>query len=164
MYKVAMQTGTVSCKFAFWKISLQFLMHQLISVLGVAIFANALVALSFDLLRFLGHPYPIRESFWMLTGMPFYPVQVSCGLCLGWQLSRWLRHRSMLWVWILPALMLCYGVSSRTDVPWRARELYRVGYTVPVFAAGSYSLGALLARKKPENACATIAEHTPIQT
>jgi hypothetical protein len=160
---LAMQIRTVPERFAFWTTSLQFVMHQLIIVLGVAIIANLIIGYSFDLLRLLGHTYRMGYSYWLLTGMPFFPVQVICGLCLGWQLSRWLRHRAMLWVWVLPALMLCYGVFFRTDVPARFREMYRVGYTGPVFAAGSYSLGALLARKMLEEPCSSATEQTTNQ-
>jgi hypothetical protein len=117
--------------------------------------------------------YPGR----MLAGSPYFPLQLLLALFLGWFFSRLLRHRSMVWIWVLPLLLLCYAlIAIPTLVPNRRssdaqdiqnRWLHYFGprcqpasscsdqvldqmmITFPFYLAVVYSLGALLGRKLP---------------
>jgi len=108
---------------------------------------------------------------WVLTENPFYPVQILTGLYFGWFLSRRFPHRSMLWVWILPLLLLAYSFLAGPVIsPWasplirpeslrgkfgfyfgwgcrpRERCIDQLLLTMPFYASAAYSFGALLAR------------------
>lgn len=152
------------------KLIVTFLMHQLIATLGVAVTAGLLTGFAFDLLRWFGLPFPIDYMHWVLTGTPYYPIQIATGLISGVLLGRWLRHRAMLWVWVLPAVWLCYLLIALPTFTsqmaadnrfwhffgWGCRPENRcfdqIGGTAPFYLAAAYSIGALLARrigKKP---------------
>ena len=85
--------------------------------------------------------------------------------------SRQFNHRSMLWIWILPLAILIYAFAATPTLsPWasilarpdtvqsrfsyyfgwgcqpRARCLDQLLITMPFYALGAYSFGALLAR------------------
>src|SRR5690349_11018714 len=83
-----------------------FFVHQLVGTWGIAIFAYY-SGTSF--LELIGRPQWIRTLQWILTETPFFPIQVILGLGLGWSLARRLAHRSMLWVWVIPTLILIYA-------------------------------------------------------
>lgn len=153
-----------------------FVLHQLIAVLGVGFLAGTATFFIFGLLR------PASPQFFtehnvhrVLTQLPYFPVQILEGLWCGWALSRRLRQREMLWVWVLPALILCYamiaepnispvftsaivlagrnksvwshflGSGCRADLSDRCSD--QLMFTMPFYASAAYSLGALLARK-----------------
>ncbi|HKM91428.1 MAG TPA: hypothetical protein VJX29_12510 [Candidatus Acidoferrales bacterium] len=148
---------------------LVFLFHQIIGTWGVIAVAPLLTALGFDLARTIGPAFPIGQLYWLLTGTPFFPVQVTIALILGWLLGWWLHHRSMLWIWVLPALILCLALIAVPTLtpeltPMRLqsgqpRLLHYFGWgcqpenhcidqivvTLPFYASIAYSLGALLA-------------------
>lgn len=143
---------------------LLFLMHQLIGTIGVGVGALLLTGLAFDLLRLLGRHYTMGYSHWILTGTPYFPVQIVLALFLGWLLSRRFHHRSMLWVWILPTGILCCAFAVLPTVTsltlqfrlshffgWGCRPENRcfdqIGVTLPFYIAVAYSAGALLARR-----------------
>jgi hypothetical protein len=90
-----------------------FICHQFVGTWGVAIAATLAVSISFGVLN------PVAPSIfnsgnrsWLLTSIPYFPVQMGSGLWAGLMLGRWLRHRSMIWVWVLPALLLSYAVIA----------------------------------------------------
>lgn len=147
---------------------LVFCMHQFLGTWGVAVFAYLLGTSLFDLTTLLGRPQSMRPLHWILTETPFFPVQIVLGLYFGWLLGRRLKHRTMLWVWILPALVLCYAVvggrtlsSEFTSVlvltgspflhyfGWGCQPkdgcLDQLIFTMPFYAATAYSIGARLA-------------------
>lgn len=124
-----------------------FVMHQIISVLVVGMGGIAIVGVAFDVLADLGWSQPLNSAHWVLTGIPFFPVQGTIGFALGWGLGRWLHHRSMLWVWVAPLLLfLFWKLTSYDGLPAGVQMAVRIGATGPLFAAGGYSLGALLAQ------------------
>jgi hypothetical protein len=104
-----------------------------------------------------------------VSGLPYFPVQIVFALILGWLLGRALRHRSIMWVWVLPLVMLCYSVATyRVLIPtsvlasigqsrfshyfgWRCRPenhcLEQLLITMPFYSCLAYSLGAAFARK-----------------
>ena len=110
----------------------------------------------------------MRGMGWILTDTPFFPIQIAVGAYLGWKVYlRW-AHRSMLWVWILPGLLLTYAVIAiPTFSPWSTspetgplshyfgwgcqadyRCYDQLIFTQPFYTSGAYSLGALWASRK----------------
>jgi hypothetical protein len=154
---------------------LSFVLHQYIGTLGIVVLAGFLVAYVFDVLQLFGKQVPSHIMFWILTGTPYYPVQIGLGLLLGWSIGRRVQHRAMLWVWILPLAYLTYAIIAiATLVPQLIPPEYQAGVgetrfkhyfgwgcgdvhpcfdqnaiTVLFYVAAAYSIGALLARKVP---------------
>jgi hypothetical protein len=150
-----------------------FLIHQSIAMLFVA-FASGLVISIFAIwTRLFGWTITSRQSSWILTETPYFPVQICLGLFLGWSLSGWLRHRVMLWVWVIPTVILCsavaafpwvgqiclkqYAYLSSSDrlshfFGWGCRPenrcLDQILTTLPFYSAVAYSVGAHVARRK----------------
>jgi hypothetical protein len=114
--------------------------------------------------------------FWVLTGTPYFPVQIFLGLLVGFMVGRHLRHRAMLWVWAIPLAFLCYAfIAVPTFTPDLTPPEYQAGVgesrlshyfgwgcqpknhcidqtwaTLPFYIALSYSLGGLCAQSMPE--------------
>jgi hypothetical protein len=155
---------------------LVFATHQLVGTWGVAIAAAPLTFVSFEILRPLNpRLFVSHNAHVLLTELAYFPMQMALALWSGWSFSRRFHHRSMLWVWVLPFLILCYVVAAVptltpdlifTSVLAKAnrnqsplfhyvgpgcrienRCLDQVLITMPFYASVSYSLGALLARR-----------------
>ena len=145
-----------------------FVMHQLLGTWGIALFAYFLGSSVFELFGLFGRSYSMRPLHWILTETPFFPVQIALGLYFGWLLGRRLKHRSMVWVWIIPGLILCYAVVAVPNLSpeptsvlvhsggslshyfgWgcqpKDRCLDQLLITMPSYAATAYSIGARLA-------------------
>jgi len=149
---------------------LLFVMHQFLGTWGIAMSAYFFGGLWFDLLIQFGWLGSMRHLHWILTETPFFPLQIALGLYSGWYLNRRLNHRSMVWVWILPGLILCYAVVAiPTLFPrltsvlavssnplshyfgWGCRPkdgcLDQLLVTMPFYAATAYSSGAWIAQQ-----------------
>jgi hypothetical protein len=145
-----------------------FVIHQFVGTLGIAFFAYFLGSSIFELPSLFGRTYSMRSLHWILTENPFFPVQIALGLYFGWLLGRRYKHRSMLWIWIVPALILSYAVVAvptltprprsvlaQTGTPlshyfgWgcqpKDRCLDQLLITMPFYVAAAYSIGAWLA-------------------
>jgi hypothetical protein len=148
-------------------------MHQLIGTWGIAFVAYFLGVSLLDLIGQLGWHPSMRYLHWILTETPYYPVQIALGLYFGVLLGRRFHHRSMVWVWILPLLILLLAVDTNfalipewTSVlerfgPGQSRWSHYFGWgcrpsnhcldqldiTMPFYVAVAYSIGGLLARK-----------------
>jgi hypothetical protein len=144
-----------------------FLAHQIVSSYGIAVIAYYLGILVFKLLFPSGGPHSMRPLYWILTETPFFPVQIGLGLLYGWSLGRYLKHRSMVWVWVIPALILCYGLIAMPYLSFRPVSVFersggRLSHffgsgcqpmngcmdqlliTMPFYASVAYSIGARL--------------------
>jgi len=105
----------------YWvKSVLVFVMHQVIGTEGViwlTILGTFLLRGSITMMHEAWvHSAFMRAMHLILSNTPFFPVQIAAGAYLGWRLyCRW-RHRSMLWVWILPGVVLAYAVSALLTV------------------------------------------------
>lgn len=149
-------------------------MHQLIAVCGIAIFAYFLgVSIFEETLPLIFHRnYSIRYLQWSLTETPYFPIQIGLGFYFGWMLSRRLHHQSMLWVWVIPFLNLCYALLFvPTLTPGLTSVMVRAGAnqsvlshyfgwgcqpkdhcldqlftTMPLYVSAAYSVGALFGR------------------
>jgi hypothetical protein len=159
---------------SYWaKSGLTFAAHQLMVTEGV----SWLVTLSAFTLRSTvrqvhgpwGDSAIMRGMHLILSNTPFFPVQVVAGAYLGWKLCRRWGHRSMLWVWILPGLLLVYAVIAiPTLSPWSSSSADtgalshyfgwgcqadngcydQMTFTEPFYTSVAYSLGALWASRR----------------
>jgi len=145
------------------------LLHLIVSTVGVILLA----ALSAFTLTSVLHPiFPTigsRTASWILTETPYFPVQIVTGLLLGFQLGRRYDHAVMLWTWVVPAslisLLILFAPLSPVVVSGVAITpiqhflgsaclpqnhcFEQVGFTLLLYAAGAYSVGALLVRRIP---------------
>jgi hypothetical protein len=153
-----------------------FLIHQIIAIWVTIRSAPILTASAVNLLRLFGFHITRADYYLILVGTPYFPVQIGEGLILGWILGRYLRHRSMLWVWVLPSIYLCYAIIAiptlNPDVTppalqagvGQSRLAHYFGWgcqptnqcfdqelvTSPAYAAAAYSLAAFAAGKLTE--------------
>ena len=167
-----MTRGDASAGISGWRKPVQgtllFVFHQYFSTSGIIILAASLTAYIFDLLRLFRKPLPSTTMYWMLTGTPYYPIQISLGLLLGWLIGRRVQYRAMVWVWVLPFayLSLALIVSAQWIPPggesrwkhyfgWGCGGMHpcfdQAAITLLFYAAAAYSVGALLARKMPKH-------------
>jgi len=142
-----------------------FALHQFAGTWGIALLAYFLGSSLFELIELFGRTYSMRPLHWILTETPYFPVQIILGLYTGWRLGRSLKHRAMLWVWIVPGLLLCYAVahlwlgsqprSILSESPishyfgWGCQPKYgcldQLLITMPFYAGSAYSVGAWIA-------------------
>jgi hypothetical protein len=149
--------------------ALYFLGHLALSTLGVG--GVAAPVLTYSVVLFL-HPFfpslGTRTVGWILTETPFFPVQIVVGLLWGFQLSRRYGHRVMLWAWVVPALAIAFfilfvrlptvvvsGVELTQAEHFFGRKClpqnhcFEWAFTLLLYTAAAYSLGAFLARRLP---------------
>ena len=146
-----------------------FVLHQFIGVYGIPYTAPIISSLVFKCLFLFGRTYPRKTFYSIVSGLPYFPVQIVFALILGWLLGRALRHRSIECVWVLPLVILCYSVATyRVLIPtsvlasigqsrfshyfgWGCRPenhcLDQVLITMPFYSCLAYSLGAAFARR-----------------
>ena len=148
---------------------IRFLLHLIVSTIGVILLA---ALTTFTITEALHPTFPTigsRSASWILTETPYFPAQIATGLLLGFQLGRSYHHKEMLWTWIVPAaLVAClilfaplrYVVVSGVEITpmqhffgWDCLPqnhcFEEVGCTLLLYSAGSYAIGALLARSIP---------------
>jgi hypothetical protein len=154
----------------------RFGMHQFFGAWGVAVAATFLTDFMFTVVHLLGLPLSNHYYGDLLTGLPFFPIQILLGLLAGWFVWKHFKHRVMLWVWVLPLLILCVAfvwVSTLTPgltsiwleagvgqsrlshyFGWGCRAKYscydQLEITMPFYVSLAYSLGAWLAAKMPD--------------
>jgi hypothetical protein len=117
-------------------------------------------------------PLDIHKFSSILTESPYYPVQVGLALLLGFTLGGILKHRSMSWVWIIPAGILGTAMISflrhgqiivwalpviSSESVWshffawgclpHLRCIDQLDFTMPFYSAVSYSLGGHIGTK-----------------
>src|SRR5271168_4890860 len=97
---------------------LGFAAHQLIATWGVALSVGVVFNFALNLLRWLGWSIPSRTTYFLLSGNPYFPVQITLGLVLGLLLGTCLQRRSMAWVWVIPFAILLYAfITALTLAP-----------------------------------------------
>ncbi len=107
----------------------------------------------------------------VVYGTHFFPVHLAVALLVGWFVGGCLRHRIMAWVWVLPLVVLLGLFAKNTSVlsfppaslmlpqsrishffgsacKFEDHCLDQVLVTLPLYSAGAYSLGALLAMRR----------------
>jgi hypothetical protein len=159
------------------RVILRFVLHQLVATLVVMVAAPLLLAVLAPFLRLVGVSLYMRQFHWILTETPYFPVQVTLALILGYFLRRRIGDRSMAWVWVLPFVILSWalvtnahvldwgsGASARARFPrffgWGCRPadhcLDQLMITLPFYTSLAYSFGAWLARGRPTRANGTM--------
>jgi hypothetical protein len=154
------------------KSGLTFGLHQFIGMYGIPFTAPLVFSLAFKFLLLFGHNYPRKTFYSIVSETPYFPVQIIFALLLGCLLGRALRHRSMVWVWVLPLAILCYSLLTATVlIPEWTSVLVRPGVgqswfshyfgwgcrpaahcldqllvTMPFYSSLAYSIGAFVAR------------------
>ena len=150
-----------------------FVLHEFIAMCGIPFTAPLVFSLGFKFLLLFGHSYPRKTFYSIVSETPYFPVQIIFAFLLGWLLGRALRHRSMVWVWVLPLAILCYSLLTATVlIPEWTSVLVRPGVgqswfshyfgwgcqpaahcldqlliTMPFYSSLAYSVGAALARR-----------------
>jgi hypothetical protein len=151
---------------------LAFILHQIVATEGVIWLTILGTFLLRGSIAEVHEPW-VHSAFFrgihlILSNTPFFPVQIATGAYLGSRLYlRW-RHRSMLWVWILPGTVLIYvmlSVPTFGSLPsslgdagpfshylgWGCqadRHCYdQLTFTQPFYTSVAYALGALAAQK-----------------
>jgi hypothetical protein len=153
------------------KSALTFGLHQFIGMYGIPYTAPVVFSLAFKFLFLFGHNYPKKTFYSIVSELPYFPVQIIFALILGLLLGRALRHRSIVWVWVLPLVILCYSlVTARVLIPtsvlarpgvFQSRFSHYFGsgcqpaahcldqllVTMPFYSSLAYSVGAFLSRR-----------------
>jgi len=155
------------------KVLFGFAVDQFVATWGIMASAPLVLSSTFNLVLLFGWSYPARHFYPILTGNPYFPVQITLALIMGYLLSDCLGRNSMLWVWVLPFLILCYAVVSLATIsPLLASTLLRSGVvqsrlshyfgwgcrtqdgcldqilvTMPFYVSVAFSSGALVAKK-----------------
>ena len=127
-----------------------FRLHQVLSTIGVLVYSRifTLTVLSRS------------ETSNVLTGTPYFPIQIILAFLNGIGLPRSVRHWVTQWVWLLPFVILCVSLTS-SHVPlsvrlgrhfgWECGPSTRcyesLGATLPFYTSIAYSLGAFLMRR-----------------
>ncbi len=156
------------------RFGLMFVFHQIIATWVVYVSTRILLDSAFNLLGLLGWHYSLDDYYRLVSGTPYFPVQIALAVLLGWLLGRNLGDKSMFWVWILPLAFLCYAfVAIPTLTPsvtpwefqagagqsrishyfgWGCRPANRcidqISITLPFYVSTAYSLAALLAQRR----------------
>ncbi|HEY2460330.1 MAG TPA: hypothetical protein VGI16_05965 [Candidatus Acidoferrum sp.] len=149
---------------------LTFALHQFIATYGISFTAPIVFSLAFKVSYLFGHASLQRDFHVMVTRTPYFPVQIIFALIIGALLGLSVRHRSMLWVWVLPLAALCYAFFTAPHSVMETKSIslllqLRLSHffgggcrpsdrcldqllvTLPFYSSLSYSVGALLARR-----------------
>lgn len=144
---------------------LAFILHQLLSTIGVIVLAAFLTFTAVSLIHHWAPGIGNRNASQVLTGWPFFPIQVMLSFSLGWWLMRRLGQRSSMLVWIIPAVIVLIAAAhgpvfepDAVSVQYNAWShffahgcevqegcLDQVIFTLPLLTAAAYSIGAGLA-------------------
>ncbi len=101
---------------------LTFGLYQFIGMYGIPFTAPIVFSLGFKFLLLLGHSYPRKTFYSIVSESPYFPIQIIFAVILGWLLGRVFRLRSMAWIWVLPLAILCYSVAARVLNPDRSNR------------------------------------------
>ena len=134
-----------------------FLVHQVISTLGVMMLSAMSWYGTVELLKLLRLNVTVQATTFVLLGIPGFPFQGAAGFVLGFGLARRIRTKSVIFVWILPLLWFSFGAlavapSSRLAYLVGAGCkvsrgcFYQVSFTLPLVTAALYTLGAVVSR------------------
>jgi len=105
----------------------------------------------------------LKTAHYILTGMPYFPVQVGVGAVIGFLVGRYANWPLTRWVWIMPAgILLAYMIfvpppqgvplfgywfgwsGAPGHVPWPSLQ---PGVTMPFYMSATYSLFSLLGER-----------------
>src|SRR5260370_37899351 len=106
-----------------------FMIHQLAGTWGIALLATFLSRFSLGLAQTIGWSPVLSFLHRLFAYTPFFPIQIALGLYTGWQGRRRFDHVSMVGVWVIPLLILCYvlGAAVRTLTPGFTSVMVQAG-------------------------------------
>jgi hypothetical protein len=167
---------TLSCRVLYpSRSALVFVMHQIIATEGViwlTIVGSFLLRGSIEAVH---EPRAHSALMWamrlIMSNAPFFPIQIAAGTYLGHKLYRLWGHRSMIWVWILPGVLLTYAVIAIPTLSpwslspqtgplshyfgWGCQAKYncydQFTFTQPFYTSVAYCLGALWASRRMQS-------------
>ena len=142
--------------------------HLAVATVGVLLVADILTSVVFEVVYRLGGTIAFTPN-WILSGTPFFPVQIIVGMLLGAAVGRVSKNNVAIWVWVVPLAVLAAAltfISLWVTFPrpieasfatrlshffgWgcqaRLRCFDQLGITGPFYCSAAYSLGALIAR------------------
>ncbi len=162
---------------SFVKVAIVFVVFQFLATWGTIATATETTGLPFELLRVFGRPVSAHYAHRILTETPYFPIQISLALILGWLYSYSPYYKPMLWVWVLPFVILCYALiaipnlfpalTSQVPQPAQTQLSHYFGYgcrpqnrcidqtviTLPFYTSAAYTLGVFAAKRiKPLSA------------
>ena len=135
-----------------------FLIHQVVSTLGVMMLSAISWYSTMELLKLVRVNLTTGVTTLVLLGIPGFPFQGIVGFVLGVGQTRRLRVKSALFVWILPLLWFCFGTLAVAPSLEPAYLIgggckvsrgcfYQAGWTLPLVASVSYTLGAIVSKR-----------------
>jgi hypothetical protein len=68
--------------------------------------AGIVTGFALDLLMLSGKYFTTGYLYWLLSGRPYFPIQIALAIFLGWIFGRHLWHKSMVWVWVMPLIAM----------------------------------------------------------
>lgn len=137
-----MEDSFAARRHALLRVPLVFLIHQSLASLGAILAAPWVLLLLGEVALHFGWKTHISQTQWVLYGTPYFPAHVAIALFVGWVLGGTLRHRSMLWVWILPLVALSSAIIRfpRTVTPLSITLIpFIVLYPIQHLAAAGHS-------------------------
>jgi hypothetical protein len=108
---------------------------------------------------FHGHA---STASYVLTGTPFFPVQIAAGLVIGFSIGRFFDWPLARWVWVVPALLLALSMIFVSPVQltsvwgywfgWsgvsgRAFPSFQPCLTMPLYLSAAYSVASLIGQR-----------------
>src|SRR5215469_14494918 len=94
------------------RFSLTLLMHQFIGTAGAMVLAAMLVTIALEIPNPWVHRSHPQDVYRVLHESPYFPVQITVALALGWLLNELFAHTSMFWAWVLPYASLVYSFAK----------------------------------------------------
>ena len=135
-----------------------FAIHQVGSTLGVMMLSAMSCYETVELLKLVRINVTTKAATFVLLGVPGFPFQGAVAFVFGFGLARYVRAKSVIFVWILPFLCFCLGAltvaPSSSKLAYviggacKATQgcFYQVSLTLPLVASIFYTLGAILSR------------------
>jgi hypothetical protein len=153
--------------------TLTLVIHQLSATFGVILWAAVLTGALLQIPRLWGHVFYQKDVYFLLSGSPYFPIEVSVGLMWGWLVGGQFRQRAALWVWVFPLFALCWALleapATYTSIiiPGAELPVYtsklshffgrgcrledrcidEFGITLPFYTSVAYSVGVFLANR-----------------
>lgn len=143
------------------RVGLLAVLHQLFCPYGIGIIVPIITFTAVG--AFHGHA---KTASYVLTGTPFFPLQIAAGLIIGYCAGRFFHWPLTGWTWVLPALLLglsiifirpAHGTSiwgywfGWSGASGRAFPPLQPGLTMPVYLSAAYSIAATIGQLTMHN-------------
>jgi hypothetical protein len=145
--------------------ALVFLGHWILSTIGIMVVTAFLTFTAVALIHIWRLDVGNKTASWLLTGTPYFPLQIAMAFLAGRWIMKMLGHVESLWVWILPACAMLVAMVHGPVVQLGGQASYstishffgdgcraqdgcfdQVAFTLPLYTGIAYSLGAVAGR------------------